>query len=187
MINRLIFTLLFLISTNSYASLISGNLNSLPESQGAFSWGDGVNNLHQEWSIAVFNHSGWFYGSDSSESNADVFVYKGLTDISLAGDASLFNYQIAGAVAAAEGDTVFFRGVNQFYGAWKIDSIDGFNGFGNYPYGYLSGTWYFLEDGKSNFSTSEVSEPSLIYLSIFILFVLLLRDKYFARRSDIAA
>lgn len=178
MIKRLFCIFLLMVSTSSYASLLSGDLNEVPESGDNFSWGDGVNNLYQQWSIAAFNYSGWFYASDTSAySNADVFVYSGLTDISLAGDASLFDYQTAGAVQAAEGDTVFFRGINGFYGAWKIDSIAGFEEFGAYPYGYLTGTWYFLEDKASNFSGHNVPEPSVLYLLVFSLFMLAMRRK----------
>lgn len=178
MIKHFVSIFILLVSTSSYASLLSGDLNAVPESSNSFFWGDGVNNLHQQWSIAAFNYSGWFYASDDSEySNADVFVYSGLTDISLAGDASLFDYQTTGIIQAAEGDTVFFRGVNGFYGAWKIDSIHGFEGFGIYPYGYLTGTWYFLEDKESNFSGYKVPEPSILYLLVFSLFMLAMRRK----------
>lgn len=179
MIKRLMLLVLLLVPTSSYAGLLSGDITAIPESKGVFSWGDGVNNLHQQWSIAYFNYSGWFYSSEYSESNADVFVYSGLADISLAGDASLFEYQSLGAVHAWEGDTVFFRGTNGFYGAWKIDAIDGFyDPTAIFPYrNFLSGTWYFLEDGKSDFSISKVSEPPMLYLSVLFLFLFYMRRK----------
>lgn len=46
---------------------------------GLFTWGDGVNDLYQQWSVHLYHESGWFYGSNHSSSNADVYVYEDFT------------------------------------------------------------------------------------------------------------
>ena len=56
-----------------------------------------------------------------------------------------FNYT-TGALAADEGDTVFFLGRNGFFGAWSIENIEGREG------GNLSGTWYFVAGGGGDFT-----------------------------------
>ena len=109
------------------------------------------------------NSSGWFYGSNYHDSNADVYVYPGLDDPTTIADASVFvycdsssetcpsPYGSSSSAWAQEGDTVFFRGVNGKYGAWKIENIynDPTNSM---DYAALDGTWYFQDDGTGNFS-----------------------------------
>lgn len=169
MIKKLMFSLLLLTLANtSNAVLITGEIDTIEESSGIpFSWGDGVNDLFQEWSVAAANSSGWFYASDYfPSSNSDIFVYTGLSDVSTIDDASQFDYQTTGSAFAEEGDTVFFRGNNGFYGAWYIRDIFSGDSVNSNFYSALSGTWYFQTDGSSNFSSVAVPTPGtfLIFL-----------------------
>jgi hypothetical protein len=154
-------------SSNTKGDLLTGSIDGLVESNAYFYWGDGINDLYQVWSVSGPDSSGWFYGSSYPWSNADVYVYSGLSDISLVTDASVFDYHdssslLSGnfAVKAYEGDTVFFKGTNGYYGAWYIEDI--------YPDSTvndrdaaLNGQWYFIDDGTSDFS---VPEPTTLLL-----------------------
>ena len=80
------------VTFSAQAALLSGQISGLQGSQGPFSWGDGINNLYQEWSVNSADSSDWFYGSSYSISNADVYVYSGLSDPTTISDASLFSY-----------------------------------------------------------------------------------------------
>ena len=55
------------------------------------------------------------------------------------------------AVQAFEGDTVFFRGRNGFFGAWTITEIEGAQD------AVLSGTWYFRADGGGDFTAPIIA------------------------------
>jgi hypothetical protein len=66
---------------------------------------------------------------------------------------------------AEEGDTVFFRGLNGYYGAWRIDDIIPGNPPHMYPYTYLYAQWYFQDDRSANFcSSTPVPEPATMLL-----------------------
>ena len=109
---------------NSEGALLTGTIEGLQESMGMYYWGDGLNDLHQNWSVCTTTSSGWFYGSSYGSSNADVYVYSGLSDISSVTDASIFDYWdsssqsypspygLSWAAWAKEGDIVFFKGTN---------------------------------------------------------------------------
>jgi len=56
------------------------------------------------------------------------------------------------AVEAREGDTVFFRGRNGFFGAWTITLVEGDN-----KDAVLTGEWYFKAGGGGDF-TSAVAD-----------------------------
>jgi hypothetical protein len=138
----------------AHTAVLSGPLINVPESRGVFTWGDGVNDLFQQWSYRT-SGSGWFYGSTYFyTSNADVFVYHGLANPTAITNAESFPYTDSSA-AGVPGDTVFFRGMNGRYGAWAIAAIDvialppapG-------PWSVLSGTWYFQTDGSGCFAAS---------------------------------
>ncbi len=160
---RKVFIFIVSIASICQASLYTGQIVDLRESS-PFYWGDGVNDLYQEWSVNYPDSSGWFYGSFYRSSNADVYVYSGLTDPMIITNASGFSYFDSSsetypspygpshAAWAREGDTVFFKGTNGFYGAWHIENIHS---------AALDGTWYFLDDGSSDFS---VPEPTMLLL-----------------------
>ena len=163
----LLLTMLIFTPHSASAELITGSLEGIPESQ-SFSWGDGINDLFQEWSMNNANSSGWFYGSSYYNSNADVYVYAGLNDPTTITDASVFDYWdsssqtypapepygLSWAAWAQEGDTVFFRGVNGKYGAWQIENIEN---------GNLYGIWYFIDDGAADFSKEKnIASPQII-------------------------
>ena len=139
------------------ATVLTGLLEGVPESVGVVTWGDGINDLSQQWSVRDLDMSGWFYGSQGG-SNADVFVYSGLTDIRTVTDASVFSYSVS-TVLAFETDYVFFRGQNGYYGAWRIDDVYP-SGGSSLPYAYLDGQWYFQDDGTASF----VPEPATLLL-----------------------
>jgi len=85
--------------------------------------------------------------------NWKVYAYPGLTDVNSITDATVFSYT-SGVVNASEGDTVFYRGVNGYYGAWRIDDIHDYK---------LDGHWYFQDDQTGNFQTSFIiPEPSTL-------------------------
>jgi hypothetical protein len=138
------------------ATVLSAPISDLPESSGLFYWGDGVHDLYQQWSVYYPDSSGWFYGSTHSWSNADVYVFRGLADPTTITDATVSNYTNL-VDWAGEGDTVFFRGTNGFYGAWRIDSIYPLWG-GPHP-AALSGRWYFQDDGTGCFSGDCAPTP----------------------------
>ncbi|MDY6989260.1 MAG: hypothetical protein SWQ30_14520 [Thermodesulfobacteriota bacterium] len=156
------------VSVTAYGALCTGPINSLGESSGMYWWGDGEINLHTEWSVHnVEGGDAWFYGSSYSWSSVDVYVYKSLTDPAALHDVTVFPYTNAVALAGP-GDTVFFRGDNGYYGAWRVDDIsykawesqeihtswdffeiDPLRGL---PGIHLKGLWYFQDDGTGNFS-----------------------------------
>jgi len=131
------------------ATVLTGPITALPESGGMFWWGDGINDLGHEWSVGYEEYSGWFYGSDHPWSTADVYVYAGLTDPTTISNATVFSYS-SDVLWAEEGDTVFFRGTNGYYGAWRIDDI--YPGEPGGPLAYLDGQWYFQDDGSGDFT-----------------------------------
>lgn len=128
----------------------AGQIDQVLESRGIFVWGDSLNKLCQQWSLARPDQSGWFYGTDFPTSSADIFVLVAPQDPLAVIAAENFEYT-AEAVLASEGDTVFFRGRNGFFGAWKIQEIAGGSGDA-----VLSGDWFFKAGGGGDF-TSTVS------------------------------
>ena len=129
--------------------LYTGPINQAPESSGIWVWGDLFNQLCQQWSIAGVDQSGWFYGTNFPWSSVDVFVLRAPADPLEVVDAENFNYTSA-SVEASEGDTVFFRGRNGFFGAWTIDEIDGDRD------AVLTGTWYYKAGGGGDFTSGPV-------------------------------
>jgi hypothetical protein len=133
----------------SHAAVLTGPLQRVPESFGDYSWGDGQHNLRQEYSAHDENRSGWFYGSSTPWfSNADVFNAGPIHPLTVA-DASAFPY-LREAIVGSEGDTIFFRGTNSYYGAWVLEHFTA----GNpdvVPHSYLDGRWYFQSDGTARF------------------------------------
>lgn len=150
-------------SAAGWAAVLTGPIVHLPESGGMFWWGDGIHNLGHEWSVNNPNFSGWFYGSSYGWSTADVYVYSGLTDPTTVSDATVFPYTNT-VLWAQEGDSVFFRGTNGYYGAWRIDDIYP----GSPAYAYLDGGWYFVDDATGNF-TPEPSALSLMAIGLLAL------------------
>ena len=157
--NRAIVTLVLLLSgcgggsdgggdaagSAPFVGVLHGPMSDITESRADWIWGDSVNWLCQQWSIKNNDVAGWFYGTGFSWSNADVFVMKATTDPFSVVAAENFDYT-SDSIAADEGDTVFFRGRNGFFGAWSIENIEG--GIG----GNLSGTWYFKAGGSGDFT-----------------------------------
>lgn len=166
---------LFLIPYSASAAIWTGSLQGVQGSQDPFYWGDGVNDLFQEWSVNRSSCCGWFYGSSYSISNADVYVFSGLAGPTTIADASIFDYVDSStqtspgpygpswAAWAQEGDTVFFHGVNGYYGAWYIEDIY-YDPANPMDYASLDGTWYFQDNGSANFTNSNVPLPNALWL-----------------------
>lgn len=121
--------------------VVSGQLDGISENIAAWVWGDGVNGLCQGWSMP-----GWFYGTDSAYSSADVTVLIH-PEIRQLRDAESLNYE-SDYVLARPGDTVVFRGRNGFFGAWTIDTVTDDR--------RLFGTWYFRSGGGGDFTADVV-------------------------------
>ena len=139
----------------THADILTGAITHQPESVGVFTWGDGVNELFQQWSVMNINSAGWFYGLNYPWSNCDVYVYAGLSDPTVVTDASVFPYT-SGSQYAYEGSTVFFRGSTGYYGAWSI--LDIYPGEPGEPaLAYLDGIWYFVTDQSADFSQGTVA------------------------------
>jgi len=149
------------------ATVLTGPINNLAEGA-ELSWGDGSHNLHTKWSTSNWQigGDGWFYGTGSSwaGSNADIYVYDNLSNPTSIADASVFAYK-TGPLLAHNGDMVFFKGTNGYYGAWYIDYIIPGNPINVAPYTYLYGQWYFQDDGSANFgSSTPIPEPATMLL-----------------------
>ena len=132
-------------ATGGASVVLTGQIDRIPESRGIFVWGDSINKLCQQWSVAVFDRSGWFYGTSNPTSSADVYVMVAPGDPLSVVAAENFEYT-AETAQAAEGDTVFFRGRNGFFGAWTITEIEGEID------AELSGVWYFKAGGGGDFT-----------------------------------
>jgi hypothetical protein len=138
------------------ATLLTGDIIGIPESS-SFTWGDGFNDLTADWSAHQSSGDGWFYGS-SYAGNVDFYIYPGLSDptsISLS-EWTTFAYS-DGYALANQGDTVFFRGTNGYYGAWYIGEIYANPAGDVYPYSFLNGTWYFND-------VSAIPLPGAVWL-----------------------
>lgn len=130
------------------APILTESIDRIPESQGIWVWGSGANKLCQQWSAARNDQSGYFYGTSFIWSSADVYVLKAPENPLSVTAAENFDY-VNSFVEAFEGDTVFFRGRNGFFGAWRIDNVEGASSDA-----VLSGTWYFKQDGGGDFTRS---------------------------------
>jgi hypothetical protein len=141
---------------NSISGILTGEIQQVTESVGIFVWGDGVNQLCQQWSVARNDQSGWFYGTRNPTSSADTYVLAAPNDPFSVVAAESFNYT-TDTVEAHEGDTVFFRGRNGFFGAWTITEVSGSDG------AVLSGNWYFKAGGGGDFTGAIVAGGSSDY------------------------
>ena len=142
--------------TGAVSGVLAGQIEGIPESHGIVVWGDSLNKLCQQWSVALFDQSGWFYGTSRPWSSADVYVLAAPNDPLSVIAAENFEYT-AGAVQAFEGDTVFFRGRNGFFGAWTITVIEGAND------AELTGDWYFKAGGGGDFTSAIANGGTSIY------------------------
>lgn len=129
------------------SGVLAGEVVPVTESVGIFVWGESGNQLCHQWSVARNSESGWFYGTNYPWSSADVYVLAAPQDPLSVIAAENFEFT-KGSVEAFEGDTVFFRGRNGFFGAWAIEAIEGREG------AVLSGTWYFRAGGGGNFTSA---------------------------------
>jgi|tagenome__1003787_1003787.scaffolds.fasta_scaffold20254824_1 hypothetical protein len=148
-------TLALLFAAAVHAEILSGPISHWPESEASFSWGDGVHDLYEDWSVRVPDSQGYVYGTQyyPFDANADV-ANAGPIQAWMIPDASVYSYSTT-PITFTEGDLLLFRGLNGYYGAWK--TLDVYpNPTGAYPHAYLDGTWYFQSDGSPNLAP----EPS---------------------------
>lgn len=99
---------------------------------------------------------GRFFGRNNVNCNADVTSGPPLGDIiPLHTDASTYTYTNAYAIAKRDPfqakETVFWKGANGYYGAWRIDGIT--VTIQTYNYGRLTGLWYFQTNGSPYFDS----------------------------------
>lgn len=128
-------------------------------------WGDGLNDLRHIWSVGDGVHSGYAYGTWVGESNVDIYN-AGVVDPLTVTDASAFIYSQT-YVEFMEGETMFFRGLNGFYGAWTIDDMY-LNPVSGGPATLLDARWYFVPGGGSDFTVTAagpaIPEPGTLAL-----------------------
>ena len=145
----------------SSTSVLNGPIDGWLESHTAFIWGDGTHDLKQNWSVQSFDSSGYFYSGnyDYLGSNADVYNAGPVDPLTVA-NAAAFAYNTTTDVIGHEGDTIFFRGFNGYYGAWTISDIYQVTDLGFHA--RLNGHWYFQPNQTADFTT--VPEPATAWL-----------------------
>lgn len=129
------------------------------DAQVTLSWGDGVHNLTAQWQYHTSSGTsvyGRFFGRNNVNCNADVTSGQPLGDIiPLHTDASTYTYTNAYEIAKRDPfqakETVFWKGANGYYGAWRIDGIS--VTIGPPIVGRLTGLWYFQTNGSPYFDS----------------------------------
>jgi hypothetical protein len=150
----------------SIPGVLSGSFAGSGEWTVPVAWGDGVNELRHIWSVGDGENSGYAYGTWVSESNVDIYN-AGVVDPLTVTDASAFIYSQT-FVEFFEGETVFFRGQNGFYGAWIIDDMY-LNPVSGGPATLLDARWYFVPGGGDDFTVTAspveaIPEPGSLAL-----------------------
>lgn len=145
---------------NARAIIYTTPIIAQPESTTPFTWGDGIHELTETWSVQNPSSSGFVYGSSYQFDAPDVYD-AGHINLASVADASVFSYS-TDYVSFTEGDTIFFRGVDGFYGAWYVADVYPANNAPGGAEAYLNGTAYFQSDGSGNFTS--VPEPSNLLL-----------------------
>lgn len=135
--------------------VLTGNISGSGEWSVPVTWGDGIHDLYQIWSVGDGDQSGFAYGTFVAESNVDVYN-AGVVDPLTVADASAFIYTNTN-VEFLEGETLFFRGRNGYYGAWVIDNIYPSNSGRRGSSTYLDGRWFFQGNGGSDFTATTGS------------------------------
>ena len=137
------------VAPEYFNKVVSGRLDGMDDNNSAAGiWGDGVNEL-----CALYSFPGFFYGTDSGLSSADVAVVPYSDPLSI-NDAESLTYSQE-PVYAQPGQTLIFKGLNGFFGAWSIEDIA--------ANGDLYGTWYFRSGGGGDFTAelADVEGPPL--------------------------
>ena len=140
------------IPANVRADVYRGFLIDVPESGGTIIWGDGVHDIYSAWSVKDSWQSGWLYGTMAAIYDA------GPVSVATVADASVFPYTWS-TIPFTEGDTVFFRSGEGYYGAWRVLDIHPSNNPPQQPpYAYMTFEWFFLSDRSADFTV--IPEPS---------------------------
>lgn len=134
------------------ADVLSGPIVDVAEGF-SFAWGTPVA-LETFWSIRT-DTTGWIYGSDWGTTVE--FYVAGPVDPLTVADASGFAYS-SGVSSFSVGDTIFFRGVTGYYGAWVVRGMEPDAKPGP-PNAYMSGTWYYQDDGSASFPPDPSFTP----------------------------
>jgi hypothetical protein len=143
---------------NTLASVLYGPIDELDESTTVHTWGLNGNFLCTSWSVGAFNSSGYMAADDGITRASDLYVLPGPSNPLEVSNAENFEYDTLDSwITFDEGDTVFFRGGNNYYGAWHVTDIAGGSESPT-----LTGTWYFVTtEGSGDFTGSlELSAGS---------------------------
>jgi hypothetical protein len=163
-------TIFFSSQMNVYGTLLEGTISNW-NNETRIEFGDGAsNNVTALWHVNTWDY-GWFQGAWSlitAGSHSAAALAPGITDITQVKDATLYIYEEA-PTQHLLGD-VDATGVFPFilyhvlpsdcYGALRIDDIVVTDI--STPTGYVNATWYFLDDGSTDFSS--VPEPATMLL-----------------------
>lgn len=164
-------TLLLVLGVNgvSRAELISGDFSESVwfwNDMGitGLTWGEGAATLTVNFTDAGPD-SLWGYGSQSYKIGKNTDLYNAGTSVDLGSiaNATQFSYS-QGSLCIFEGDTVFFKGTNGYYGALVFEQIErlAYNNSFNKLY---SGTWYFQNDQTGDFSAVHATPiPGAVWL-----------------------
>ena len=137
----------------------SGSYN-YSDAQVTWNWGDGIHDLKAQWqynaalSTSYGHPVGKFFGTSNANCTADPADQQAVSNMS-AIDVSA--YAFANGYKTGEYNypwlakqTIFWKGTNGYYGAWRIDGIAATYVNPNY-YGRLNVTWYFQINGSPYF------------------------------------
>ena len=132
-----------------------------------WNWGDGSHNLNAQWKYdsALSTSYGHPFGRFFGTANASCTVASSCTadpsyeqTISNMSTVNASSYSYSTSYNYGEYDpftsryTIFWRGTNGYYGAWRIDSISATYSAPNY-FGRLNLTWYFQTNGSPYFDS----------------------------------
>lgn len=148
---------LYLTSFLANATVITSTVSGWQEGAGWSTFGDGTNSVSASWSTNTAT-LGWFYGS-AYYTGTDVAVASGITDINQISDASIYTFTNMYVGPVGAGTYLVWRNTStNYYGVSRLDNL--YQIGSDFHDRYLDLTWWFQTDGTSNFSTSNVPEPT---------------------------
>lgn len=147
------------LTRDAHATVVTGSITNLQEHT-SFAFGDGIHDLHGKWhylnpgigSILGYQHASWPSDAYVDQVQAPIDLSTFDAEPPPSGWHDLF-------VNVVAGNYVSFKGLNGYYGLWRIDSMVS-DSFGRT---FLNGQWYFQDDGTSYFGTT-VPIPGAVWL-----------------------
>jgi hypothetical protein len=138
-----------------------------PDASVTWNWGDGVHDLKAQWQYYASLSNSWghpvgkFFGRNDSSCTADPSDEQTISNISTV-DASSYAYTTNYGIGeynypTLPKQTIFWRGTNGYYGAWRIDGIAVTYSNPNY-FGRLNVAWYFQTNGGPYFDAGIRTE-----------------------------